>query len=231
MKKTGFAEAREAIDQHQQNGAHQFPHGTHMVDLITWTPVPQRRSPSTGIRLVAAAYLITKEIKLYPQKAANTIRENADLTKYMNNCSKSSPGEKVAMTNAKPARPIVRERRASPRIPAEKAVPHGVMKLAAGQEVELVNINAEGGLLIRSEVMLKPGCYVRLRLDIPYASTIMGGCVQRCRIANIRQSKIHYEAAIILDERLPLPLNTGLHISPEQPLHASIYSDGIAGSV
>lgn len=122
----------------------------------------------------------------------------------------------------KPAHPVDRERRASPRIPAEQAIPDAVMRLAAGQEVELININLDGGLLIKSDTMLKPGSYVRLRLDIAGESTTVGGCVRRCRIATIKNSKIYYEAAIILNEKFPLPLNTDL-ISPAHPLQAELF--------
>jgi len=89
-------------------------------------------------------------------------------------------------------------------------IPHGTVKLATGLEVELVNINVDGGILIRSEVLIKPGSYVRLKLDVPGASANLGGYVRRCKIASIKHAKIHYEAAILLDEKFPFPLGAKL---------------------
>ncbi len=99
-----------------------------------------------------------------------------------------------------------KERRASPRVPASQVIPHSKARLATGQEVELVNFNLNGAILIRSGIMLNPGAYVHMRLEIPGSSMNFGGRIRRCRISSIKQAKIQYEAAIILDENLPLPL-------------------------
>jgi hypothetical protein len=99
-----------------------------------------------------------------------------------------------------------RERRASPRVPAKEVIPQGTARLATGQEVELVNINLNGALLIRSIVALTPGSIVQMKLDLPGSSTYFGGRIRRCRITNIKQTRIQYEAAVIPDDNLPLPL-------------------------
>ena len=100
----------------------------------------------------------------------------------------------------------VKERRASPRVPVKEVIPQGTARLATGQEVEMVNINLNGALLIRSMVALTPGSYVNMRLEVPGSLTNLCGRIRRCRITHIKQTKIQYEAAIILDENLPLPL-------------------------
>jgi hypothetical protein len=129
------------------------------------------------------------------------------------------------MAKTKPLGATGKERRSAPRIPASKVVPHGSMRLAAGQEVELININVKGGILIRCETMLKPGSYVWLRLDIPGASATLGGYVRRCKIANIKDSKIQYEAGVLLDKPFPLPISAELQKLSLEPLHASLTTE------
>jgi len=68
-------------------------------------------------------------------------------------------------------------------------------------------------------------------LDISGATATMGGYVRRCRVALIKRSKIHYEAAIILDDKFSLPLNAELHVSPAHPLHASINLENAAAAL
>ena len=135
---------------------------------------------------------------------------------------------RVSVLMAKPKRvqPIIKERRSSPRIPASKVVPRGILRFPAGQEVELVDINVDDGLRIRSKLMLKPGSNVRLRLDVPGASYNLGGAVRRCRICSIGQEQIQYEAAVILDEILPLKLNAEIQKTPRKPLYAWLSLEG-----
>ncbi len=116
--------------------------------------------------------------------------------------------------------PITKERRASPRIPASKVIPRGTLRISSGQEVELIDINVDDGLRIRSKVMLKPGASVRLRLDVPGASYNLGGSIRRCRIYCIRQEEVLYEAGVILDEIVPLQLNAELQKADRKPLYA-----------
>jgi hypothetical protein len=99
-----------------------------------------------------------------------------------------------------------KDRRSSPRVPASEVIPHGTARLATGQEVELVNFNLNGAILLRSAIALTPGSYVQMRVDIPGSSINFAGRIHRCRIISINKVKIQYEAAIILNERLPLPL-------------------------
>jgi hypothetical protein len=115
------------------------------------------------------------------------------------------------MNKARPAN--AKERRASPRFIASELIPHAVTKLATGQEVELVNFSLDGAILISSGIMLAPGACVHLRMAISGASMSLEGRVQRCRVIGLKQEKIQYEAAIILDEGIPLPLAAILELS------------------
>lgn len=134
--------------------------------------------------------------------------------------SRRLPDKGALMARSKKMRPIARERRASPRIPASKVIPRGTLRFPAGQEVELIDINVDDGLRIRSKIMLKPGSPIRLRLDVPGASYNLGGSVRRCRIFSIQQEEIQYEAAVILDEIFPLQLNAELRKIPKRALYA-----------
>ena len=120
---------------------------------------------------------------------------------------------------------VVKERRASPRIPASKVIPRGKLKFSSGQEVELVDINVDNGLRIKSKIMLKPGSSVRLRLDVPGGSYNLGGSIRRCRICGINQEEVQYEAAVILDEIVPLHLNTEWQNGDRKPLYAWLSFD------
>jgi hypothetical protein len=86
--------------------------------------------------------------------------------------------------------------------------------------VELVDMNVDDGIRIKGKIMLKPGARVRLMLDTPETSYDLGGSVRRCRIVSIKEEEIQYEAAVILDEVLPLHLNAVLHRIPRRPLYA-----------
>jgi hypothetical protein len=106
-----------------------------------------------------------------------------------------------------------KERRAAPRFAASEVLPHAVTRLVTGQEVDLVNIGLKGGILIHAGMMLAPGSSIRLRVAIPGADMNLDGRVQRCKVVGLKQAKIQYEAAIILDEGLPLPLAAKLGLS------------------
>jgi hypothetical protein len=99
-----------------------------------------------------------------------------------------------------------KERRHFARIPASEVVPQSMVVLAMGRKVELVNLNLNGAILIRSEIALAPRSSVQMRLEIPDSSLNFGGRVHRCRVVGINKSNTQYEAAILLDEKLPLPL-------------------------
>jgi hypothetical protein len=113
----------------------------------------------------------------------------------------------------KPKRADNKERRAAPRFPASEVLPHAVTRLATGQEVELVNLSLNGGILINTGIMLAPGSCIRLRVAIPGTALNLDGRVQRCRVVGLKQAKVQYEAVIILDERFPMPLATKLGLS------------------
>lgn len=89
---------------------------------------------------------------------------------------------------------------------ATDVIPQATTRLAAGQEVKLINIGLNGTLLIQSSVILAPGSPIRLRLKIPGALMTMEGRIQRSRVIGLLQAKVKYEAAIILDSELPQPL-------------------------
>jgi hypothetical protein len=126
------------------------------------------------------------------------------------------------MPRLKRIRPTGTERRSSRRIPAGEAIPGGSVTLAAGEEVKLVNVSPGGGLLIRGGTVLRPGFYVRLRLKVTGESITLGGRVRRCRVIKLHQSKIEFEAAIVLDKKLKLPLILELQDSACEPLYASM---------
>jgi hypothetical protein len=99
-----------------------------------------------------------------------------------------------------------KERRRFPRIPALEIVPQSAVVLAMGQKVELVNFNLNGAFLIRSEFALVPSSPVQMRLEVPGVCMNIGGRVHRCRVIGIGMRATQYEAAIVLEEKLPLPL-------------------------
>ena len=96
-----------------------------------------------------------------------------------------------------------KERRSSRRIQASDVIPHAITRLASGQKVELVNIGLNGAVLINSAIMLAPGSYIRLRMALPDALVSLEGRVIRCRVVGLKQARIQYEAAIVIDEGLP----------------------------
>jgi hypothetical protein len=124
------------------------------------------------------------------------------------------------MAKSKQAVGIFKKCRASVRIPASKVLQRWTLKFPAGQEVELVDLNVDDGIRIKSKIMLKPGSNVRLMLDTQGASYNLVGSIRRCRIIGIKQEEIEYEAAVILDEIIPLHLNSELHDIPRKPLYA-----------
>ena len=99
-----------------------------------------------------------------------------------------------------------KERRRFPRIPASEVVPQNAVVVAMGKKVELANFNLNGAILIKCEIALAPNSPVQMRLEIPGASMSLGGRIHRCRIVGIGKGGIQYEAAILLDEKLPLPV-------------------------
>ena len=106
-----------------------------------------------------------------------------------------------------------KERRSAHRLSASEVVPHAITRLSSGQKVELINLGLNGAVLIHSTIMLAPGSCIRLRMAIPDALMVLEGHVVRCRVIGLRQAKIQYEAAIVLDEGLPLPLTEKLQPS------------------
>jgi len=124
------------------------------------------------------------------------------------------------MAKSNQTAPAAKQRRASIRIPASKVIRLWTLRASTGQEVELVDINVDDGIRIKGKIRLKPGARVRLMLDTPEASYDLGGSVRRCRIVSIKEEEIQYEAAVILDEVIPLHLNAVLHKIPRRPLYA-----------
>jgi hypothetical protein len=117
-----------------------------------------------------------------------------------------------------------KERRTAPRVSASKVIPDGTTELITGQEVELVNISLSGAILIYSKVMLLPGSPVRLKLKIPGHSMNIGGRIQRCRVVALKNAKIQYEAAIILNKAFPQPLAERLRLLGGEDLQTEQYS-------
>jgi hypothetical protein len=148
------------------------------------------------------------------------IQKDVDLVKMAKMAAILLPDDSAPMAKSKQAIPIVKERRASIRIPASKVIRYWTLRTSTGQEVELVDINVDDGIRIKGRIMLKPGARLRLMLDTPEASYDLGGSVRRCRIVSIKEEEILYEAAVILDEILPLHLNAVLHKVPRKPLFA-----------
>jgi hypothetical protein len=116
----------------------------------------------------------------------------------------------------KSKRENTKERRASRRVPAPEVLPKAVARLNTGQEVELVNIGLNGTVLVKTRIMLHPGACVRLRLKLPKEMIHMDGRVQRSRVVGLKQTKIMYEAAVILDGGLPQPLADIVQQTDEQ---------------
>ncbi len=95
------------------------------------------------------------------------------------------------------------ERRSARRVSAAQVLPQAVTTLATGKEVKLINISVNGAILVHSSRVLSPNSSVRLRLKIPGSLMNLEGRVQRCRVIGLRQARVKYEAAIILDGELP----------------------------
>jgi len=108
------------------------------------------------------------------------------------------------------------ERRASRRALASIVIPQEITRLASGQDVELINISESGSILIYSDVMLLPGSCVRLRMKIPGSVLNLDGRIQRCRVTDLKQEEIKYEAAIIIDGGLPQALAQRLQFPDEE---------------
>ncbi|MBN1567242.1 MAG: hypothetical protein JXA73_05320 [Acidobacteria bacterium] len=106
----------------------------------------------------------------------------------------------------KPKRNNNQERRAARRLPVSQIIPKPVARLNTGQEVELVNVGLNGTVLVKTRIMLHPGSFVRLRLKMPNEMINLDGRVQRSRVIGVKQTKIMYEAAVILDKGLPQSL-------------------------
>ncbi len=85
-------------------------------------------------------------------------------------------------------------------------IPSAVAQLNTGQEVELVNIGLNGTVLIKTRIILPPTANVRLRLRLSKDIVNLDGRIQRSRVVSLKQTKVVYEAAIILDGGLPQPL-------------------------
>ena len=110
------------------------------------------------------------------------------------------------------------ERRTSRRVLASEVIPQGTTRLATGEEVGLVNISLSGAILITTKDMLPPGSVVRLGISIPDAAIDLKGRVQRCRVVGLKQAKIQYEAAVILEGGFPPPLAEKLrHLDEHNP--------------
>jgi hypothetical protein len=85
-------------------------------------------------------------------------------------------------------------------------MPQSNIRLASGQEVELVNIALNGGVLINSKTMLSPGSFVRLKVNSLESGMVLEGRVHRCKVVGLKQAKIQYEAVILLEDGFPEPL-------------------------
>ena len=126
-----------------------------------------------------------------------------------------------------------KERRASRRVPASKVIPQGIARLNTGHEVALVNIGLNGTILVNTKIMMPPGSCVRLRLKVSKSLINLDGRIQRSRVIGLKQTKILYEAAIILDGGLPQPLVNLLQqpdeASPpaEQPSFLDLHPKGM----
>ena len=116
------------------------------------------------------------------------------------------------------------ERRASRRVLASNVIPQEITRLASGQDVELINISESGSILIYSDVVLLPGSSVRLRMKIPGSLLNLDGRIQRCRVTGLKQEKIKYEAAIIIDGGLPQALAQRIQFLDEEYLPSEVPS-------
>jgi hypothetical protein len=110
------------------------------------------------------------------------------------------------------------ERRASRRVLTSEVVPQEIATLASGQDVKLINISESGSILIYSNVLLSPGSCVRLRMKIPGSLLNLDGRIQRCKVIGLKQEKIKYETAIIIDGGLPQALAQRMQFMDEECL-------------
>ena len=97
----------------------------------------------------------------------------------------------------------VTERRASPRqdpaaLPALKSV-----GFTDGREVRLINIS-RGGALLESEVVLRPGLSVCIRVVAADAVFVLRGKVQRSCVSALRGPVAHYQSAVEFEQEFSL---------------------------
>jgi hypothetical protein len=101
------------------------------------------------------------------------------------------------------AGPIVRERRASARMPALTIEGLERARLRPGRTAHIVDLSA-GGVLIETDWRLMPGMRVELQLGEPVALFRVAGRVLRCHVALLDRERIRYRGALAFEEQLPL---------------------------
>lgn len=83
------------------------------------------------------------------------------------------------------------------------------VRLRGGQEARAVDI-APGGILLETNLRLRPGATVEVLVTHADHSARLRGRVVRCRVSRLQPSKVSYQGAVQFDEEAPwLALDAG----------------------
>ena len=97
---------------------------------------------------------------------------------------------------------VVRERRASARVPALTIEGMERARLRPGRMAHIVDLSA-GGALIETDWRLFPGMRVEMQLGEPVVLFRVAGRVLRCHVVLLDRERIRYRGALMFEEQLP----------------------------
>ncbi len=92
------------------------------------------------------------------------------------------------------------ERRTAPRLPITAIRALKSVKLLAGEGVRLINIS-RGGALLESNISMKPGSHISIRLETIEAVYTLRGKVLRSRAMKMEGRHLVFQSAIEFDEQ------------------------------
>ncbi len=114
-----------------------------------------------------------------------------------------------------------RERRIDQRLPATAIRALKSVKLLAGEGVRLINIS-RGGALLESNISMKPGSHISIRLETTEAVFTIRGRVLRSRATKMDGRHLVFQSAIQFDEqfmslRPPVSAKDVMEAEAEEP--------------
>jgi hypothetical protein len=103
------------------------------------------------------------------------------------------------------SKPVIQERRASPRFTPSGAPEAIRAHLPSDQEARLINVS-RGGVLLETTSQLAPGAVIFVRLVAADAVFLLRGQVCRTRPTLLRGTDLLYESAVAFDGNYPRPV-------------------------